>query len=199
MLTNQIKMQTAYVSGKGVYELWDQWLPNRPQYPCAGMDRLQSANSVSDIRCAPYLTTERHTPSNVIGAFVAEGWCYGSVGAVATIMGRRIRSWCYVSPSPILTARHVRTDLSWSCSTNGPIRFASIYDGESTMLPKKVLRRTGGGNKLANHVHRATTVSNVVGAQMTAQPNEPRQITEQIRPSPCGTQPRIAAKLFSSL
>jgi alpha-L-rhamnosidase len=186
LLTNQVKNATVYVSAKGVYELWINGYRIGPNILAPEWTDYNQRIQYQTFDVAPYLTNGTLYSSNVMGAFVGEGWCYGPTdhgsppfyGAKNPQFALRLNV-----TNTDGTVTNILTDSTWVCSTNGPIRFSSIYDGETYDATQE-----GASTNWSLTSYSPTTftvpmtVSNVAGSQMASQPNEPRQITQLIRP-----------------
>jgi alpha-L-rhamnosidase len=188
-LSNRIERASLYVSAKGIFELW---LNGRR----VGANEL--APEWTDYRkCIQYqafdVTTNLFSGSassaNLLGGIVGEGWfsdknSFPELGQAAP----------YGQPCPQLAVKlHIvnrdgstldfSTSKEWTCSTNGPIRHASIYGGELYDA-----RAEGAGTNWTwadSPVFSFTnplTASNVVAGQMVWQPSQPVRVTRRLTP-----------------
>jgi len=131
-----------------------------------------------------YLTNGTPYSSNIIGAIVGEGWCYGSVG----------NGSYYGTANPQFLLRlaitnlngtnlNIVTDATWSCSTNGPIRHAAIYDGENYDATREgATTNWSTPSYLPLYFTSAVTAVSVDASNLFSQPNDPIRIAEY-RPS----------------
>jgi alpha-L-rhamnosidase len=187
VLTNPIAHATAYVSAKGVYELWingqrigqnvlgPEWTDynKRIQY--------QSFDVTSN------LVSGTATSTNVVGGIVGEGWFSGS---------NEIGNGFYGNPLPQLalrlaienadrTSTDLVTDGTWTCFTKGPIRHASIWQGEgydATREGAKADWSTAAYASAATYFTAGITNTNVVASQMATQPDDPLQVNRSVAP-----------------
>lgn len=196
-LTNDIKRATAYVSAKGVYELWidgqrigpnilaPEWTDYNQRY------QYQTYDVTTNL-----LSVNTDGTNHVIGAIVGEGWFHGSITHDAA--GSYSYSNAYNnahSPKQILvqlridrndgSGNIVTSGSSWTCNTNGPIRYASIEHGETYDATKlasisnwSTFKYTGEGAVFTAPV----ATESLIVTQMFAQPTDPIQIVGYVQP-----------------
>jgi len=154
--TNQIKQATAYISAKGVYELWingkrigqnilaPEWTDYRTTIQYQTLDvttNLVSAGSDGS--------------NHVVGAIAGEGWFSGS---------SQIGNLAYGNPFPQPLLRivivnsdnsvsNVVTDTSWNCFTDGPFARPQSSMGKHTTRPSKLRWSIGQSRRIAEPEH----------------------------------------------
>ena len=179
VLTNQIKNATAYVSAKGVYEFWVNGQKIGPNILAPEWTDYNQRIQYQTFDLTTNLFSGTDTSSNVVGAFVGEGWWKAGNGG-----------W-YGTPNPQFLLRLVITNANstnrividtgtdWSCSTNGPIRWAGIFKGETYEATRE---GASPDWTLASYTPQYFTVSitnaSVVATPMFAQPNDPIQVVQ---------------------
>jgi alpha-L-rhamnosidase len=189
VLTNRILRATAFVSAKGVYELWingrrigknilaPEWTDYRKRIQYQAFDVTSN------------LFSGAPTATNLVGAMVGEGWCSD---AHAFPEMKQASPYGAVCPQLALVIKIVNVDGTetsfatsgqWSCSTNGPIRNSSIYGGETYDANQEGASTnwTWPGTQVLCFTNSIVS-SNVVAAQTVAQPNEPIELTRVIQP-----------------
>jgi alpha-L-rhamnosidase len=189
VLAKRIKRATAYVSAKGVYELWlnGQRIGQNVLAPEWTDYRKRLQYQVFDV--TSNLVSGGVTATNMIGAIVGEGWC-SDTNAFPEM--KQAAPYGAVCPQFALllivsntdgTETNLTSSADWACSTNGPIRSASIYGGEIYDATQEGASPnwTRPGTRVFQFTNSITT-TNVDGAQMVAQPNEPIQMTQVIQP-----------------
>jgi alpha-L-rhamnosidase len=186
ILTNRVQSATAYVSAKGVYELWvngskvgpnllaPEWTDyhKRIQYQVFDLDGL--------------LNSGMDSSTNVIAAVVGEGWFSGTGevgnGACADIG----------APDPQFALRlilvnadrstaEIVTDPNWTAYTNGAIRSSSIIRGEIIDANQEGFHSdwaAPGYSKAGLFASSYLTTYKVAPSQMVAQPGYPIQATQ---------------------
>ncbi len=184
VLTNQVARATAYVSAKGVYEFWLNGYRIGPNILAPEWTDYNRRIQYQSYDVTAYLTNGTSTSTNVMGAFVGEGWCYGPTD-YGNYYG--IRNPQFLLQLSITNMDGSMTnyfgDANWLCSTNGPIRSASIYVGENYDA-----RQEGAITNWCTAAYsplyftNSMSVSNVVSTQMVAQVNDPIQITQYLQP-----------------
>ncbi len=188
LLSKTISSATAYVSAKGVYELWANGYRIGNNLLAPEWTDYTTRIQYQTFDLTPYLTSGTTNSFNVLGAFVGEGWCYGNV------VGPDYGNY-YGSPNPQLalllvitnsdlSRTTVSSDANWQCSTNGLIRFSSIYNGETDDANQDGYSTnwTTAGSTSTNFAASILTTSNVMGSQMFAQPTDPIQTVGYTNP-----------------
>jgi alpha-L-rhamnosidase len=195
-LTNDIKRATAYVSAKGVYDLWldgQRIGPNilAPEWTDYNLRfQYQTYDVTTNL-----LSGNTDGTNHVIGAIVGEGWFHGSINHDAA------RAYYYTNyasghgPKQLLlqlridrndgSSNIITTDINWTCNPNGPIRYASIEHGETFDATKlasisnwSTFKYTGEGAVFTAPV----ATESLITTQMFAQPTDPIQIIGYVQP-----------------
>lgn len=130
--TNTLRRAIAVASAKGVYELWINGeragrgilAPEWTDYD----KRIQYQTiDVTEELLAPNRTDGTN---HVVGAIVAEGWFSGSISLGYTGRPKQFLLQLILERTDGTIATVV-TDSSWKCNADGPVRKASIEDGET--------------------------------------------------------------------
>lgn len=125
----EIKRVEVYATAIGIYELSINGKKAGNRYFAPGFTSYRSY-----LQYQTYDVTELWEKENVIYAEVAGGWAVGAFGitranritADRQVFLAEVRIW-YQDGSVEVTG----TDENWEVSTDGPVRFAEFYDGET--------------------------------------------------------------------
>jgi len=190
-LTNEIKRATANVSAKGAYELWingqrigdgllaPEWTDFRKRIQYQTFDVTTNLISAAS-----------DGTNHVVGAIVGKGWFdsvfqAGYPGQFGTPCAQFLLK--IIIERKAGTNIFVASDGSWGYFGDGPIRSASIYDGEAYDARKEAPLadwtspvNTGAAGNFTATVDGAAT--NVDYLQMVAQPTDPIRIMEYRHP-----------------
>ena len=189
VLEKPILRATVFASAKGVYQLWlngrqlgknilaPEWTDYRKTIQYQAYDVTSQLFSGS------------RTATNIIGAYSSEGW-FADTNSFIETQGPPP----YGPPSPQLallleientdgTKSRLTTSTDWLCSTNGPIRRVSLYDGEYYDANREAASTnwTWPDATLVTFTNQVTG-TNVDVSQMASQPNEPIQLTQLVTP-----------------
>jgi len=186
-----VKQATAYVTALGLYEL-----------------RL-NGQRVGDHLLAPEWTSYRkriqyqtynvtgllRKGQNAVGARLGEGWYAGRLMITGrNAYGAYPRLLCQIEVELADGRKQViATDASWRSTTDGPIRSAGIYDGETYDARKEMPGWDAPG--FADGAWRPVQVSPLGPAQLVWQPNEPIRVVKEL-PAVKLTEPKPGVHVF---
>jgi alpha-L-rhamnosidase len=187
VLTGEVARATAYVSAKGIYELWINGQRIGQNVLAPEWTDYNQRIQYQTFDVTTNLAWGATTSSNVLGAIVGEGWFsdYGQIGNHA-----------YGSPLPQLGLRlfvqnadgsvtNIVTDASWASFTNGPIRSASIWQGETydaTRPGSTPDWSTPSYADAGTYFRAGVAATNISASQMVVQPSEPIQPVQLVQP-----------------
>jgi alpha-L-rhamnosidase len=195
--TNDIKRATAYVTAKGVYELWldgQRIGPNllEPEWTYYNQ-RIQY--QTFDVT-ANLLSSNTDGTNHAVGAIVAEGWFSGRESSddpnyptnpyTNSIGGRKQLLLQLRIERNDGSTTNIVTDNTWSCTiSNGPIQGSSIWDGETYAVTNEA--KVAGWSTFS-YAGDLTVFTNAVtnyAADTTilaAQPSDPIKIVQYLHP-----------------
>ncbi|HEY5911906.1 MAG TPA: glycoside hydrolase family 78 protein [Verrucomicrobiae bacterium] len=174
----KVRQATAYVTGLGVYELrLNGWRVGEnilaPEWTSYGK-RIQY--QVYDV------TRLVHPGENALGAMVGEGWYMGRLmGIPGNAYGSFPRLLLQVEIDFANGRKQVVvTDGSWQTSTEGPIRAAGIYDGETydARLEQPGWDRPG----FDSAAWKPARVLEAESGRLVWQRNEPIRVSRELKP-----------------
>lgn len=178
-VSGNIRRATLYATALGVYEIYlngkkagDQFLApewtdyaKRVQYQTYDVTRLIN------------------NKKNVIGATLADGWYAGSLwshfyrGRYG--LNRRLKAQLLIEYSDGKTAV-VCTDGTWEILNDGPIREASLFDGE--IFDDRYNPRGWMEPGFDTRCWQDAVVDNTVSVHLNAQKNEPIKVVKELKP-----------------
>jgi len=177
-LAAPVKRATAYAGGLGLYEL-------RINGRRAG-DQILAPEWTNYRKRIQYQTFDvtdlLRTGENAIGALVGEGWYAGRL----FFFGRYAYGWVprFLLQLEIELAngsiQTVSTDASWRSTIDGPIRRASIYDGEDYDARKEKAGWDAPGGDDSSW--EAATVLEPEPTRLVWQRNQPIRVVEELKP-----------------
>ena len=189
VLDKPIARATAFVSAKGVYELWVNGQRAGKNILAPEWTDYRKTIQYQSYDLTPYLFSGKHSSTNIIGAFASEGW-FSDTNSFVEITSPPP----YGAPCPQLavlieilnldgTSTRFTSSTDWTCSTNGPIRKASIYNGElyDANQEGSATNWTWPNQHMLTFTNPLSS-SNVLASQMVSQPNEPIQLTQILHP-----------------
>ncbi len=178
-VSKAVKRASLYVTGLGLYEM--------------SVNGKKAGNQVLAPEWTDYhkrvqyqtydITHLIKEGSNVIGAMLADGWYAGSVfshpnrGSYG--FDRKLLAQLQVEYEDGAT-EVVVTDESWKLNTDGPIREASLFDGEIYDAAKSVAGWAEAGFDDSRWT--AVRVYENVPVMISAQMNEPIAVVQEIKP-----------------
>ncbi|MDZ7606416.1 MAG: family 78 glycoside hydrolase catalytic domain [Cyclobacteriaceae bacterium] len=128
-LENPISQARLYITSKGVFEAEINGIRVGEDVMTPGWTPYKKR-----IETLTYDVTDRlKKGENAIGVVVAEGWYSGRIAYARSFVGEKPvpQLICQLEITFQDGARQiVASDASWSGTTNGPIRFSDIYEGE---------------------------------------------------------------------
>jgi alpha-L-rhamnosidase len=182
---DSIKRATLYASALGYYEMWlnGERISDQLQAP-------EWTNYADYIQYQTYdLTNRLKQGENVLAATLADGWCLGRMGGIKW-------NWCFphrgfyaldrrliaqlVLESEDGTFQIIPTDKTWKINTDGYIRMADNFRGE-TIDARKVIsewNNTGFDDSKWANVY----VDKDEKRNLIAQKNEPIRVHNELKP-----------------
>jgi alpha-L-rhamnosidase len=184
-MANPVKQAFLYVSALGYYEMWlnGQRIGKQLQAP-------EWTNYFREVQYQTFdLTGQMQPGENVLAATLADGWCMGRLSGIKFnhnfphrgfyALDRRLIAQLvveYTDGSIQITA----TDGSWKINTDGYIRMADNFAGE-TIDARKIIpewNKPGFDDSAWANVYEDTTVKR----NLVAQKNEPIQVHQELKP-----------------
>ncbi|MEI2722238.1 MAG: family 78 glycoside hydrolase catalytic domain [Verrucomicrobiota bacterium] len=189
-LTSQIKSATAYVSAKGVYDLWINGRKIGPNVLAPEWTDYDQRIQYQTFDVTTNLLTGTPTwPSNnVLGAVAGEGWFssnYPGHGAYGNGTGNPQVLLRLVITKADLSTTTVVSDGNWASYTDGSIQSAGILAGEKINANKEGFTPAWSTPSYtqANLFSSNSTVQYALDISLLfSQPNDPIQIMQFITP-----------------
>jgi alpha-L-rhamnosidase len=177
-IDSSVKRATVYVTGLGVYELringqrvgenllapeWTSYL-KRVQYQTSDVTRLLRRGA------------------NALGAVMGEGWFMGRLMGIPGNAYGSVPRFLLQLELELADGRRqlIVTDQSWQSTTGGPVRAASIYDGETYDARLENAGWDTAGFDPANW--KSVRVLDPDGARLVWQRNEPIRVERKLKP-----------------
>ncbi len=137
----EVKRARIYATARGIYQLYVNGSRVGEDYLAPGMSQYDKHQFYQ----AYDVTASLQQGKNALGAILAEGWFSGSISYTGS-------NWNYYGDrNSLLLQLHLEySDGSsswvvtkpgeWYCSTDGPVRYASLFQGQLTDLRKEDLQ-----------------------------------------------------------
>jgi alpha-L-rhamnosidase len=183
--SNPVKQAFLYVSALGYYEMWlnGQRIGDQLQAP-------EWTNYFREVQYQTFdLTGQLQQGENVLAATLADGWCLGRLGGIKWMVSFPHRGF-YASDRRLIAQLVVEytdgsrqitaTDGSWKINTDGYIRMADNFAGE-TIDARKIIPgwdKPGFDDSAWANVYEDKNVKR----NLVAQKNEPIQVHQELKP-----------------
>ncbi|MDR2847623.1 MAG: family 78 glycoside hydrolase catalytic domain, partial [Bacteroidales bacterium] len=183
--SNPVKQALLYVSALGYYEMWlnGQRIGDQLQAP-------EWTNYFREVQYQTFdLTEQIQQGENVLAATLADGWCLGRLGAIKWMYNfphrgfyafdRRLIAQLVVEYADG-SRQIIATDGSWKINTDGYIRMADNFIGE-TIDARKIIpgwREQGFDDTAWANVYEDKDVER----NLVAQKNEPIRVHRELKP-----------------
>ncbi|HEV2211344.1 MAG TPA: family 78 glycoside hydrolase catalytic domain [Verrucomicrobiae bacterium] len=195
-LTNNIKRATAYVSAKGVYELWIDGQRIGQHILAPEWTDYNQRFQYQTYDVTPYLlSTNTDGTNHAIGAIVGEGWFHGSISHDAAGYYYYTNYNTSHGPKQILvqlqidqndgSSNVVASTGNWACDTNGPVEYASIEQGETSDTTRLASVSNWSTFQYAGQADVFTApvaTEPLIVTQLVAQPADPIQSIDYVEP-----------------
>ena len=184
VLSNLVANATVYVSAKGVYELWINGLRVGPNILAPEWTDYNRRIQYQTFDVTTNLISGTSTSSNVIGAFVGEGWCFGPTDYENYYGPKKPQFLLMLTiTNSDLSVSRICTDSDWICSTNGLIRNADLFNGEKHDANQEGFDANWTTASYTPQSFTAVVTNYMVyPSNLFAQPNDPIRVIECIRP-----------------
>ena len=176
-LDKKIKSATAFVSGLGLIELYinGDKIGDQVLAPALSQYNARAYYMTFDV------TGNLHNDANAVGIILGNGRFFAPRAAEQTRNFGFPKAICQIEVQfEDGTSRTIISDETWKLTTNGPVRKNNEYDGEFYDARMEIKDWSKAGYKDTSWLN--AELVEKPGEKLTAMPNEPIRIMDQIAP-----------------
>jgi alpha-L-rhamnosidase len=185
-LQKKVASARAYVTAHGVYELYVNGQRIGDAHLTPGWTNYQDYLQYQVYDIMPQIKSGQ----NAVGAIVGDGWYRGTLGWESQwgFYGKKTGLLCQIR---IVytdgTEEWIKTDGSWRCTADGPIRMNDIYNGET--YDARMEQAKWSTSDFNDNAWKLVIKVSADPAQIVATLGEPIRTTQKITPISVSRQP----------